>query len=227
MDGNGRWAKARHLPRIEGHRQGAKSVREVVEESRRLGIRYLTLFSFSSENWRRPRDEISALMKLFCQHLESEADNLCQHGVRLRTIGEIERLPREVQELLGRVVERSAAYTELQLVLAMSYGARDELVHAMRAIAHKVQLGEVGPEDICSDLVQRHLYAPDIPDPDLLIRTSGEQRLSNFLLWQLAYTEIVTTPVLWPDFRRDEYHSCLGEFALRERRYGMTSEQRK
>ncbi|MFM1847733.1 MAG: hypothetical protein RL417_1207 [Pseudomonadota bacterium] len=225
MDGNGRWAKRRLLPRVEGHRAGAKSVRMVVEEARRLGVRYLTLFAFSSENWSRPEAEVSALMKLFAHYLESELELLLQNGIRLRAMGELGRLPGVVQEILARNQERTAAMSEMDLILAVSYGGRDELVRAAQRIAERVQNAEVSPCEIDATMLSQNLYLPDVPDPDLLIRTSDECRISNFLLWQLAYSEIVVTPVLWPDFSRDELMRCLAEYAGRERRFGLTEEQ--
>ena len=225
MDGNGRWARRRLLPRVEGHRAGAKSVRMVVEECRRLGIRHLTLFAFSTENWQRPRDEVSSLMRLFIQYLESEIDLLLRHDVRLRAMGALDRLPGEVRELLERAEERTKHLSGMDLILAVSYGGRDELVRAVRAIATEVQNGLLTPEAVSEASIAQHLYLPEIPEPDLLIRTSDEHRVSNFMLWQLAYTEIVVSPVLWPDFSREELRRCLDIFAARERRFGLTEEQ--
>jgi undecaprenyl diphosphate synthase len=225
MDGNGRWAKKRFLPRVEGHRAGAKSVRMAVEESRRLGIRYLTLFAFSTENWQRPGDEVSALMKLFAQYLESELELMLRNDVRLRAIGDLSRLPAPVQDSLRRNMERTSKAQSLDLTLAISYGGREELVHACRKIAEKVAKGEILPEDVSQAHLVQGLYAPDLPDPDLLIRTSEEYRISNFLLWQLAYSEIVVTPTLWPDFGKEEFYRCIAEYAKRERRFGLTGEQ--
>lgn len=227
MDGNGRWAKRRMLPRVEGHRAGAKTVRMVCEESRRLGIRYLTLYAFSSENWQRPKDEVSALMKLFTQYLESELETLLKNDIRLRSIGDREKLPSGVRELLELNEERTKNAKGMDLILALSYGGRDEIVHAVRSIASEVERGEIEPKEITASDVTRSLYAPEVPDPDLLIRTSNENRISNFLLWQLAYSEIVVSPVLWPDFSKEEYLRCLDEFAKRERRFGLTDEQAK
>ncbi len=225
MDGNGRWAKARFLPRVAGHRAGAKTVREIVEESRALGVRYLTLFSFSSENWNRPAAEVQALMELFMHHLESELPTLVGNGVRLRAIGDLARLPEGVRERLDRAMEQSKHVDGLDLILAISYGARDEIVHAARSLAESVLAGQLAPADIGVEDFQRRLYAPDVPDPDVLIRTSDEYRISNFLLWQLAYTEIVVSPLLWPEFSREEYRRCLQEYAGRVRRFGLTDEQ--
>ncbi|MCO6429560.1 MAG: isoprenyl transferase [Deltaproteobacteria bacterium] len=225
MDGNGRWAKRRFLPRVEGHRQGAKAVRRVVEESVRLGIRYLTLFAFSTENWRRPSDEVSSLMKLFLMHLESEVDLLKEHSIRLRAIGDLERLPAPVASALERCMTATQEGTAMDLVLAISYGGREEIVSAARRIAAEVKSGALDIQSIDEVAFSTKLYAPDIPDPDLLIRTSDENRISNFLLWQLAYSEIVLSPVLWPDFSKEEYMRCLEEYARRERRFGLTREQ--
>lgn len=227
MDGNGRWARKRFLPRLEGHRNGAKTVRMVVEESRRLGIRHLTLFAFSTENWRRPQEEVGGLMGLFLQHLESELDLLLRNDIRLRAMGNLALLPRPVQELLRRNEEKTRNLTGMDLILAVSYGGRDELVQAMRGIGQRIQAGEVAPDSITEELISQSLYLPDVPDPDLLIRTSDETRLSNFLLWQLAYAEIVVSPQLWPDFSRDELYRCLHVFAGRNRRFGLTEEQIK
>ena len=227
MDGNGRWAKRRFLPRIEGHRNGAKSVRAVVEECRRLGVRYLTLFAFSTENWRRPQEEVGGLMGLFVQYLEGELELLLKHDIRLRAMGDLARLPQAVREILERNEQRTKDLTGMELILAVSYGGRDELVQAVKKIGRGIKAGEINPEDITEDSFSNALYLPDVPDPDLLIRTSDETRISNFLLWQLAYSEIVVSPVLWPDFSRDEFHRCLNVFAGRNRRFGLTQEQIK
>lgn len=225
MDGNGRWAKDHHLPRVEGHRQGAKTVRMVVEESRRLGIRYLTLFTFSSENWNRPPEEVSTLMKLFRHYLEREIKDLSKNGIRLRAIGDLDRLPDYVKESLQNAVDQTANNDGLVLVLAVSYGGRDELLHAMRKIADQAKQGKLTPQELDLNSVRQFFYAPDIPDIDLLIRTSGENRISNFMLWQLAYSEIVVNSVFWPDFSKEDYIASLTEFAKRNRRFGRTQEQ--
>jgi len=226
MDGNGRWAQARHLPRVEGHRAGAKTVRMIVEESRRIGIRYVTLFAFSSENWGRPEGEVSALMKLFAQYLDSELDLLLRNGIRLRAIGDLNRLPPAVRESLERNQERTKAERGMDLILAVSYGSRQEIAEAVKTIASKVLSGELKVDDICPKTIAESLYAPDVPDPDLLIRTSRENRISNFLLWQLAYSEIVVSPLYWPEFSKEEFGRCLDEYASRDRRFGLTKEQR-
>lgn len=225
MDGNGRWAQSKRMPRVEGHRQGVKRVRDIVEESRKLGVRYLTLFCFSSENWNRPKEEVSALMKLFLKHLTSEIEDLLKNGVRLRVIGDKSKLPGFVQEAINSAESQTAESTDLDLILAMSYGAREEIVHSCKELCQKVKLGELDPEDVNQESFANCLYAPDVPDPDLLIRTSGEMRISNFLLWQLAYSEIVHTEVFWPDFNRDQYNACIDEYRHRDRRFGLTGEQ--
>jgi undecaprenyl diphosphate synthase len=227
MDGNGRWARKRFLPRIEGHRNGAKTVRMVVEEARRLGIRHLTLFAFSTENWRRPEEEVGGLMHLFVQHLESELELLLRNDIRLRAMGNVARLPAPVRDLLQRNEERTKHLEGMDLILAVSYGGRDELVQAMRSIGARIKSGEISPDQVTEDLISHSLYLPDVPDPDLLVRTSDETRISNFLLWQLAYAEIVVSPQLWPDFSRDELYRCLHVFAGRNRRFGLTQEQVK
>jgi undecaprenyl diphosphate synthase len=225
MDGNGRWAKRRFLPRIEGHRNGAKTVRMIVEECRKLGIRYLTLFAFSTENWKRPEQEVGGLMHLFVQHLESELDLLLKNGVRLRAMGNLDRLPPAVRELLQRNEAKTAHLAGMDLILAVSYGGRDEIVHAARKIAQQVKDGIIEIDQITEETISHNLFLDGVPDPDLLIRTSDENRISNFLLWQLAYAEIVVSPLLWPEFSRDEFIRCLQQFAGRSRRFGLTQEQ--
>lgn len=225
MDGNGRWARKRFLPRLEGHRNGAKTVRMVVEEARRLGIRHLTLFAFSTENWRRPEEEVGGLMHLFVQHLESELELLLRNDIRLRAMGNVAKLPAAVRDLLARNEERTKDLAGMDLILAVSYGGRDELVQGIRKLGRAIHAGELDPESITEEVVSGSLYLPDVPDPDLLIRTSDETRISNFLLWQLAYAEIVVSPHLWPEFSRDELYRCLHVFAGRNRRFGLTQEQ--
>ncbi len=227
MDGNGRWAKTRHLPRAEGHRAGAKSVRKIVEESRKLGIRYLTLFAFSTENWQRPQDEVGALMKLFLQYLESEVSLLLKNDIRLRSIGDLSRLPSAVRETLLRSQKKTEECKSMDLVIAISYGGRQEIVDAARSIAKDVLENKITPDQINENSFEKYLYGSDIPHPELLIRTSDECRISNFLLWQLAYSEIVVTPVLWPDFDEKQYKMSLEEYGRRKRRFGLTEEQIK
>ena len=225
MDGNGRWAKKRGLPRIMGHREGMKSVRAVVEESRRLGIKVLTLYAFSKENWQRPWQEVSFLMGLLEEYLKKEVDELHEKNIQLRAIGEIELLPPKVLSLLKSSIKKTAANKGMILNLALSYGGRAEIAHAARLIAEACLRGDLKPEEITEELFSHYLYTYDLPDPDLLIRTSGEMRISNFLLYQCAYTEFYITPTLWPDFRQEEYWKALEEYASRERRFGKTSEQ--
>ena len=225
MDGNGRWAKGRGLPRIEGHRQGAKTVRMVVEECRKIGVQHLTLFAFSTENWNRPGAEVTGLMKLFEQYLESELEKLLKNDIRLRAMGDLSKLPKGVRGLLERNQERTKDLTGMELILAVSYGGRDEITNAAKQIAEKIKSGELDPSQITEKVFAENLYLSDLPDPDLLIRTSDENRISNFLLWQLAYSEIVVTPVLWPDFSKEEFFKCLEIYSRRSRRFGLTEEQ--
>ncbi|WP_337995642.1 isoprenyl transferase [Oleispirillum naphthae] len=220
MDGNGRWAKARHLPRAAGHRKGVEAVREVVRVAGEIGVSYLTLFGFSSENWKRPETEVRDLMGLLRLYLRREARELHGQGVRLRVIGDRARLAADIREQLAEVEALTAANTALTLVIALSYGGRAEIVEAARRLAAEVRDGALAPEAIDEAAFSARLFAPDIPDPDLLIRTSGEQRISNFLLWQLAYTEFVFVETLWPDFDRAALLAALGEYGRRERRYG-------
>jgi undecaprenyl diphosphate synthase len=227
MDGNGRWANERGLPRVAGHKKGASTVRMVVEESRRLGVKYLTLFSFSSENWQRPAREVGAIMSLFRRHLRNEVSLLLKHDIRLRVIGERQRLPISVQKAIENVESVTKACAAMQLILAVSYSGRDELVDAFRHVGRLVQRGDVSPEDISHEHVKAALYLPDVPDPDMLLRTSNEFRISNFLLWQLAYTEIVITPTSWPSLTKEHFIECIGHFSNRERRFGLTGQQVK
>ncbi|MBL8832962.1 MAG: isoprenyl transferase [Rhodospirillales bacterium] len=220
MDGNGRWAKARGLPRVAGHRRGADAVRNAVEAAGELGVRYLTLFGFSSENWKRPADEISDLMGLLRHYLRSEIAELHSKGVRVRVIGDRTRLPADVVALVEGAEETTRANTRLDLIVALSYGSRDEIVAAARSLAAAARRGEVDPDAIDEAAFNARLYTADIPDPDLLVRTSGEKRISNFLLWQSAYTEFVFLDVLWPDFGRREFEAAIAEFGRRDRRYG-------
>lgn len=220
MDGNGRWAKQRHLPRVEGHRVGVESVRAVLKTCGELGIKYLTLYAFSVENWNRPKDEVDTLMKYLARYLKSEVTEMAKNNVRLEVIGQVYRLPEFVQEQLAKTQAALAKNTGLTLVLALSYGGRTEIVEATRAIAAKVKKGEIEPAEINEQVIAQHLYTRHVPDPDLLIRTSGEMRVSNFLLWQISYAEFVVTPTLWPDFRRPQLIEALEEYARRHRRFG-------
>ena len=225
MDGNGRWAEARGLARIEGHRAGIESVREVVRGAHDLGVHYLTLYAFSTENWNRPRAEVNALMRLLERYLERELDEVHSKGIRIHVVGRSERLPASVQQRLEQAVCRTRSNTEMELVFALSYGSRTEIADAARRIAHEVERGELPPEQIDEKVFAEYLYAPHIPDPDLLIRTGGEARVSNFLLWQIAYTELYVSDVMWPDFRTPHLSAALEAYRNRERRYGLTSAQ--
>jgi undecaprenyl diphosphate synthase len=225
MDGNGRWAKKRALTRVEGHREGINSVREIVRACGELGIEYLTLYTFSKENWNRPKGEVSALMTLLLKTIRAEVNELRRSNVRLMTIGRLEDLPYLARESMEQAIRILRKNDGLTLNLALSYSSRQEMVDAVRQIAAAVKAGHLEPDEIDEDMISSHLYTTSIPDPDLLIRTSGELRLSNFLLWQLAYTEIYVTDVLWPDFRRKEFYEALLAYQKRERRFGMVSEQ--
>ncbi|MCE9600781.1 MAG: isoprenyl transferase [Gemmatimonadetes bacterium] len=220
MDGNGRWARERMLPRPLGHRSGMKSVREVVEGALEAGVEYLSLFAFSQENWQRPPVEISALMSLLEEYIQREADELEGQGVRVRVLGDIDRLAPAARAAVDRVTAQTAHNSKLTLNLFISYGSRAELVRAARRIADEVQAGTLRPEQVDEAAFAERLYTADCPDPDLLIRTSGEQRISNFLLWQLAYTELLISPVLWPDFGRTNLYEAILDFQNRDRRFG-------
>ena len=220
MDGNGRWAKQRGLPRIEGHRQGAESARTIIRTAGELGIKYLTLYAFSLENWNRPKDEVDALMKYLVHYLKTETSELNKNNVRLEVIGQIYRLPENVQEHLQKSIATLSRNNGLTLVMALSYGSRSEIVEAVRSIAEKVKRGKLEPADISEKVISENLWTRNIPDPDLLIRTSGEMRVSNFLLWQISYAELVITPTLWPDFRKAQFYAALDEYARRHRRFG-------
>src|SRR5262249_32474569 len=220
MDGNGRWARQRHLPRVEGHRQGAESVRAIVRAAGEAGIKYLTLYAFSVENWNRPKDEVDTLMKYLARYLKSEIGELNKNNVRLEVIGQIYRLPEFVQEQLKKTHAALAKNTGLTLILALSYGARTEMVEGVRAIAEKAKAGLLEPAEITEQTISQHLYTRHYPDPDLLVRTSGEMRVSNFLLWQISYAELVVTSTLWPDFRKEQLFEALEEYGRRHRRFG-------
>jgi len=220
MDGNGRWARQRHLPRIEGHRAGAESARIIIRTAGELGIKYLTLYAFSVENWNRPPDEVDALMKYLVHYLKSETPELNKNNVRLEIIGQIYRLPDLVQEHLRKSIATLSKNNGLTLVMALSYGGRTEIVDAVRSIAQKAKTGELDPADITEQVFAQHLYTRNLPDPDVLIRTSGEMRVSNFLLWQISYTELVVTQTLWPDFRKAQFYEALEEYNRRHRRFG-------
>ncbi|MBO6520713.1 MAG: isoprenyl transferase [Rhodospirillales bacterium] len=222
MDGNGRWANARGKPRSMGHKAGAEAVRRTLESAADNGIKYLTLFSFSSENWKRPASEIADLMGLLRLYLKKEVSTLCEKGIRLRVIGDRSRLAEDIVDAIEDVERRTADNTRMTLVLALSYGSRDEMTMAARTLAERVAKGEISPEDIDEAAFEAALYTHDLPDPDLLIRTSGEKRISNFLLWQLAYTEFVFLDKHWPDFNADDLTHAIKEYGRRERRFGTS-----
>jgi len=220
MDGNGRWAKKRLLNRINGHEKGSDTVRTMVRTCREIGISYLTLYAFSTENWQRPKTEVDALMTLLRKFLHSEQKEMIERDIRLRVIGQIDRLPAKVQEALHTTMAATKDNTSMTLILALSYGGRAEITRMVQEVGQKIKHGEIDLNAINDDLIADHLYTRDIPDPDLLIRTSGEMRISNFLLWQIAYAEIFVTPTLWPDFSRDELLEILKDYQNRERRFG-------
>ena len=220
MDGNGRWAKKRLLSRIKGHERGSETVRAIVRACRKIGISYLTLYAFSTENWQRPRSEVAALMTLLKKFLESEQKEMLDNNIRLYAIGQIERLPKNVRQVLYKAMTLTKNNDGMVLNLALSYGGRAEIVKMVKEIAIKAKDDSISPDAITPEIISEHLYTSEIPDPDLLIRTSGEMRISNFLLWQIAYTEIYVTDTLWPDFGKDEFVRILQDYQLRERRYG-------
>jgi undecaprenyl diphosphate synthase len=220
MDGNGRWAQKHLLNRIRGHEKGSEAVRTIVRTCREFGIPILTLYAFSTENWQRPKTEVAALMVLLKKFLQSETQELMDNDIRLNAIGQIERLPEDVQTTLGRTMALTRANRSMQLNLALSYGGRIEIVEMVRSIVREVRAGRIDPDAITEEVVAEHLYTANMPDPDLLIRTSGEMRLSNFLLWQIAYAEIFVTDTLWPDFGKAEFLHILKDYQSRERRFG-------
>ncbi len=224
MDGNGRWARKRMLNRVKGHERGTETVRTIVRTSREVGIPFLTLYAFSTENWARPRTEVMALMSLLKRFLTRERAEMMENDIRLNVIGDIGRLPEDVRAALDETLRATADNMGLCLTLSLSYGGRAEIVSAVREIARKAAGGELDPESISEATVADHLYTREMPDPDLLIRTSGEMRISNFLLWQIAYSEIFVTDTLWPDFNREEYLDILMAYGRRERRFGKVSE---
>ncbi|OAQ21145.1 isoprenyl transferase [Thermosulfurimonas dismutans] len=220
MDGNGRWARRRGLPRFYGHREGVKVVKRIITKACEIPIPVLTLYAFSRENWERPQEEIMVLMELLRTYLREELPEMKTRGIRFKVIGERERFPSDIQEMIARCEEETASCSRMTLVLALSYGGRAEIVRAVRLLAEEVKAGKVSPEAITPETFARYLYTADLPDPDLLIRTSGEQRISNFLLYQCAYTEFYFTPVLWPDFTEEEFLKALRDYQRRERRFG-------
>ena len=225
MDGNGRWAKRRNQPRVFGHRQGAKSVRKVVEAAARLGINNLTLYAFSTENWNRPKHEVKTLMKLLVSALKNELGLMMKNNIRLNAIGHTDMMPSNVQQELQEVLDETKENTGVVLTLALSYGARQEILRAVQEISYKVKNNIISIENVDDNIINKHLYTQNLPDVDLLIRTSGEVRLSNFLLWQIAYAELYFTKELWPDFDETSLLNAITDYQLRERRFGKTSEQ--
>ena len=225
MDGNGRWARARGLDRSEGHVEGVNTVRKITEAASEIGIKYLTLYTFSTENWNRPQEEVDALMNLIVIAIERETADLIKNNVRLTMIGDFGRMPDFARRRLSKCMDDTAQCTGLTLVLALSYSSRWEITEAVRNIAAKVQAGSLDPDDITDLTVDAHLSTAGIPDPDILIRTGGDKRVSNFLLWQIAYSELYFTDIYWPDFNRETLMTAIKDFRSRERRYGMTSEQ--
>jgi len=225
MDGNGRWAEKRRLPRILGHRKGVETVQQIVDDCLDLGVGYLTLYAFSSENWGRPRDEVDALMGLLGNFLKKELSQLQKRGIRLVAIGELDRLPEATVKILKDIIAKTEHNTEMVMNLALSYGSRNELTRAIQSLARDVAEGKLRSDDLSEQDIEARLDTHDIPDPDLLIRTSGEMRVSNFLLWQIAYTELYFTETLWPDFSRDELTKALQVYSNRQRRFGLTGAQ--
>jgi undecaprenyl diphosphate synthase len=227
MDGNGRWAKQKGFLRAFGHENGSKSVRLTVEACAKLGIENLTLYAFSTENWNRPKLEVDTLMKLLINSLKSELKTLADNNIRLHSIGNLDMLPKSALKELQEAINKTKDNTRMTLTLALSYGSREEIVHAVRNISHKVKNNIISIDDIDESIINQHLYTQNLPDVDLLIRTSGEHRISNFLLWQIAYAELYFTEVLWPDFREEDLYEAIVSYQKRERRFGKTSEQIK
>lgn len=225
MDGNNRWAKRRHLPGVAGHKAGVKSVRIVIEQAARLGVEVLSLFAFSSENWQRPQKEVNALMQLFLNALQREVTKLNEHNIRLKIMGDISGFSATLQEHIHKAHEATKDNTGLTLVIAANYGGRWDIMQAAKALAARVENGELAASDITEEMLDQHVCLSDLPSPDLCIRTSGEQRISNFMLWQFAYSEFVFSEALWPDFNEQEFWSALEEYNSRTRRFGRTDEQ--
>jgi undecaprenyl diphosphate synthase len=227
MDGNGRWAKKRALNRIRGHEKGANSVKDIVKTSREIGIPWLTLYAFSEENWKRPQHEVDALMNLLKRFLKSELGEMLENGIRFQTIGRTGKLPKDVQNLLSETSDKTSRNRDMVLTLALSYGGRQEIFDAIKKISHRIESENLRSKEITEQIISDSLYTAGMPDPDLLIRTSGEYRISNFLLWQIAYAEIYVTPTLWPDFRKEEYLLAIEAFQNRERRFGASEAEER
>ena len=227
MDGNGRWAKKKGNQRIFGHKNGVKAVRDTVEAAGEIGVKYLTLYAFSTENWNRPKQEVDALMSLLVSTINSESNTLMENNVRLKSIGDIAGLPKKVQQNLSEIIQKTEKNTGLTLILALNYSARWEILNAIKNIVIDSKIKDIEVDNINNDFFEKYLNTVEIPDPDLLIRTSGEYRISNFLIWQIAYTELFFTDVLWPDFNKEEFYKAIISYQKRERRFGKTSEQIK
>ena len=225
MDGNGRWANLQGKSRVKGHQQGARTVRDIVEEAKSQGIKYLTLYAFSKDNWSRPKEEVNILMKLLVTSLKKEYNRLINNNIRLQSIGEVNDLPTPVKDELNYVIIKTKNNTGMVLTLAINYGGKEELTQAMKAIAFKVKNSIISPEKVDHSTINQHLYSRNLPAVDLLIRTSGEERISNFLLWHIAYAELYFTDTLWPDFKKEDLHKAIVDYAKRERRFGKTSQQ--
>lgn len=227
MDGNGRWAKAKNRPRVFGHREGVKTVKKIIEAAKEIDVKYLTLYTFSTENWSRPEDEVSTLMQLLVKSLRKELDEMIAKGVKLNTIGDFNMLPKPVREELNRAIEKTKNNDGIVVTLALSYSGRWEILHAVREISKEIKSGKLSPDDIDEELISRSLLTKDLPDPDLMIRTGGEYRISNFLLWQLAYSELYISNVYWPEFTEECFYNAIIDYQNRERRFGKISEQIK
>lgn len=225
MDGNGRWARQQGEQRVFGHHHGVRAVRETAEGCAELGVGYLTLYAFSTENWNRPKEEVDALMELLVQTISGEIKTLMDNNIKLKAIGDLDSLPFKCHNELKQAMDITSSNTGMELILALSYSSRWEITNAVKEIARSVKEGKISPDEINEQVIEKHLCTKDFPDPELMIRTSGEMRISNFLLWQLAYTELYITPVLWPDFSREELYKAILDFQKRERRFGMTSDQ--
>jgi len=226
MDGNGRWAQQRGMSRIKGHVKGANTIREIISASLSVGIKWLTLYAFSEENWNRSRQEVRGLMSLLLRFLKKERQSLNEHNIQVRAIGRLNRLPSDITEELAKTVDITRNNDDLILTLALSYGGRQELVDDFKKIAHMIQSGKIQPDEIDENIIASNLYMKDMPDPDLLIRTSGEMRISNFLLWQIAYSEVYFSDCLWPDFKKEDFLEAINEYQKRDRRFGLASESR-
>lgn len=220
MDGNGRWAKKRNLPRRMGHKAGVETIRRVLKEADKLGVKYMTLYAFSTENWKRPKEEVNALMKLLIQYLRQEINELHKNGVKINVLGDITKLPKECQEEIEKSVDKTKNNKGITMNIALNYGGRDEILRAVKSISEEVLKGNINVEDINDEVMENYLYTKGVPDPDIIIRPSGEQRLSNFLLWQCAYSEFWYSDICWPDFKEEDLHRAIYDFQRRDRRFG-------